>query len=596
LIGSSGVTENLGALGTTLMLIFFSLALADRINELLKDNREANFSLIKANSEKLKAEAELKKSQTERIKLEQTTAQARLESRAKSDFLATLSHEIRTPMNGILGMTELMKATGLSAQQTHYLNTIEHSGQSLLAIINDLQDFAKIEAGRMELELSSFNLETLLDDCISTFALRAVEKKLNFIADLSPDIDPVLRGDATKLRQIILNLLSNAFKFTDQGDIVLTVSKTVKSAVNCVEIKFAIQDSGIGLTKQEQQRLFTPFQHADDSTYGRYGGSGLGLAISRQLAELMDGEIGVSSEAGKGSCFWFTARLLIDENPDPALLREKSAHLSGQRVLLVDPNPVSADILCRLLTAWKMIIVHSDNADDALNKINAAHHAGKPFKVIVSEYNLANSDGLTLAKTVSQLAKPPTFVLMATSRYLKNQSEINQSGVHILLEKPITNALLHDVLKRAIEDPQQLQQPSGLLQHDAGYLKVLVVEDNQVNQLVIQGMLKQLGIVPDIAANGLQALKCFDNKDYDLILMDCEMPEMDGYETTVQIRAQEKHRSNQPVTIIALSAHARSDYQQRAMQVGMDDYLTKPITRSDLEILINRLISTHRKD
>lgn len=591
LISASDSTESWSAIGTTIMLIFFSLALADRINQLQKENDLASLGIAKSNTEKLKAEAELLKSQTERIKLEQTTSQAKLESRAKSDFLATMSHEIRTPMNGVLGMTELMKSTELDDQQAHYLNTIESSGQSLLAIINDLQDFAKIEAGQMELEFASFNLETLLDDCISTFALRAVEKNLNFIADLQPSIDPVLKGDATKLRQIILNLLSNAFKFTDHGDILLTVRSTSKTAINCVELHFEIQDSGIGLTEDEQKRLFTPFQHADESTYGRYGGSGLGLAISKQLAELMDGNIGVSSESGKGSCFWFTARLLIDENPDVSLLREKSTVLARQRLLLVDPNQVSADIISRLLTSWHMEVTLCGDSEQALQKLTQAKRDAMPYDVILCEYNLIGDNGIHFAKQVrDDNHNNSAFVLMAASRYLDNLSQLGESGIEILLEKPITTALLHDVIKRAISAPHISEAGKRQPVDDRiSKLNVLVVEDNQVNQLVIRGLLGQLHIEPVIAANGLQALEQYDRQSFDLILMDCEMPEMDGYEAAKRIRAKERKSGHAATTIVALSAHARSDYQERAQDVGMNSYLTKPIVLSDLMGIINTL-------
>ncbi len=588
LIQNSGLTESLGAIGITLMLVFFSLALADRINQLQKESRDAGRSMAKANEEKLKARTELLKSQMERIQLEQSSSEARLESRSKSDFLATMSHEIRTPMNEVLDKTERMKSTRLSDQQTQYLNTIERSSQSLLSIINDLQDFAKIEAGQMDLDIASFNLETLLDDCISTFSLRAMEKKINFIADLEPGIEPVLKGDATKLRQIILNLLSNAFKFTDQGDILLKVSRTAKTSINCVELKFEIQDSGIGLTKAEQQRLFTPFQHADESTYGRYGGSGLGLAIGKQLAGLMDGDIGVTSEAGKGSTFWFTARLLIDEQPDSALLREKSSKLNSQRLLLLDPNPVSADIISRQLSSWKMDVVTAINVNDALEQLSLAQAEQNPFNIVLAEYLLEDGDSLALAQHLHdhQLEHNCNFVLMAASRKLSSSEELSDSGIEIMLEKPVTNALLHDALIQATIAPQQKAQQEALMAVNTETLKVLLAEDNQVNQLVIQGLLKKLNIIPDIAANGLQALQLFEQTHYDLILMDCEMPEMDGYEASHQIRAKEQQRE-QPsnidkVIIIALSAHARSDHQARAIEAGMDAYLTKPITVNDL--------------
>ncbi|WP_101757096.1 response regulator [Oceanicoccus sp. KOV_DT_Chl] len=568
------------------MLVFFSLALADRINQLQKENNDANLGMAKANEEKLKAKAELVKNRAERINLEQSANQARRESRSKSNFLATMSHEIRTPMNGVLGMTELMKSTHLDEQQTLYLNTIERSSQSLLAIINDLQDFAKFEAGEMSLEIASFNLETLLDDCISTFSLRALEKNLNLIADLDPDIPPVLRGDATKLRQIILNFLSNAFKFTDQGDILLSVSTTQKSSINGIELKFAVRDSGIGLTNEEQQRLFSPFQHADDSTYGRYGGSGLGLSISKQLAELMDGSIGVISEAGVGSTFWFTARLLLDKDIDKTLLRKKSAAINGKRLLLVDPNPVSADIISRLLESWNLVVIACCSVDQARRCIDQYN-----FDIVLAEYHLLDSNSLKISEYL-QLHSPATvFIIMAANRTLARKNILADYDIKILLEKPITHALLHDALVRSLTSPQHSAEQQATLSNDQQHLRVLVVEDNQVNQLVILGLLKQLNITPDLAANGLQALAAFEQTRYDLILMDCEMPEMDGYEASHQIRAKEQQSGAKPVVIAALSAHARSDYKDRALQAGMDEYLTKPIGLNDLLDLINKQLS-----
>ncbi len=462
LISGGETTESLTAIGTTAMLIFFSLALADRINQLQKENTEANLGMAEAHRDKQKTRSELLKSQTLRIQLEQVASEAKLESRSKSDFLATLSHEIRTPMNGVLDITELMKATPLNEQQSSYLNTIEHSGQSLLSIINDLQDFAKIEAGKMELDIASFNLEALIDDCISTFAPRAMEKNLNFIADLEPSIDPVLRGDVSKLRQIILHLLSNAFKFTEHGDILLRVCATEKAAINSVELKFEVQDSGIGLTQDEQKRLFTPFHHADKSTYGRYGGSGLGLSISKQLAELMDGTIRVSSESGQGSRFWFTARFLTDEQPDASLLRIKSSLLSGQRLLLIAPHNTSAESITRLLTSWQMKVSRCINSADALQEISQASDRNQAFDIILCEHDLENGDGLHLAKQLQEEKRSTaTFVLMATDRKLSNPSERQQSGIKILLEKPITTARLHDAMQQAIVD----SEPSPPAEH-----------------------------------------------------------------------------------------------------------------------------------
>lgn len=590
LIENNGLTESLPAIGTTLMLIFFSLALADRINQLQKENQEAGEAIANALKDKSMARNELHKLQEKRIELEHSSSEARLESRSKSVFLATMSREIREPLRKILDKTNLMKSTILDKNQTRYIGRIEHSGNELLGIVNDLQDFAKMEAGEMKLDYASFNLETLLDDCISTFALRAVEKNINFIADLSPEIQPVLKGDASKLRQIILSLLSNAFKFTKQGEIIIRVNGTSKSAVNFAELKFEVVDSGIGLTFDEQKRLFSPFLHVDDNSYGQYGGSGLGLSISKRLADLMDGEIGVVSESGKGSCFWFTARLLVDESPDNRLLRDKSPLLVGKNVLLIDPSIPTSAIVSRTLKTWGMKVETATNVIQAKEIIAESIAI---FDIILCEYDLADKDALAFAKEIhTRTDKPTVFVLMATSHRLDSKPEVRDYAIDILLEKPITHALLHDVLKRALSENYTLQNSDQENDRDEHPLSVLIVEDNQINQTVLQSMLKKFDITPAVASNGLEALDRYENREFDLILMDCEIPEMNGYEATKQIRTREQHNGRKRTEVIALSAHARSDYQYLAEQAGMDAYLSKPVTLSDLETIITRLIHT----
>ncbi len=593
LISRTGITDSLPALGLTAMLVFFSLALADRVNQLQKEVDEGNESILKANESKLKAEAELYNSKRKLIELEQSASQARLENQSKSDFLATMSHEIRTPMDGILTMTDKMKASRLDEKQNYYLNMIEHSSQDLVAIINDLRDFTQIEAGKMELELSSFNLEALIDDCISIFSLKAVEKHINFIADIDPNLDQVFCGDAGKLKQILLHLLSNAFKFTDQGDVILKVRATDKAAINCTELKFSVEDSGIGLTNEEKKRLFTPFQHADEDAYGLYGGSGLGLAISKQLAELMDGHIDVDSEAGVGSVFWFTARLMNEENPAPELIRKRSSQLADKKLLLVDSHTVSADIVKRLLTSWKIDTTLCTNLEDAISTLESAAEQDQPFDVILSEYNLESASGLDLLKEIrKRQLSSATFVLMAATQLLDKHDDLASLGIRIVLEKPITNSQLHDVLLRATLPPkaaQAVMEPSEEQKyHD---LKVLIVDDNQVNQLILANMLKQIGVEADVAENGLRAIQKYEANDYDLILMDCEMPEMDGYQAAAQIRAKEQENQRKRVNIIAISAHAQSDFKERVEAIGMDGHLTKPISLSNLTDLLSKAVS-----
>ena len=593
LIDSNILIDNLPTIGTTLMLIFFSLALADRINQLQKENRDANDAINAANKEKLNAITELERSRLERIKLEYQANQARVESRSKSDFLANLSHEIRTPMNGVMGSTELMKSTPLNQRQHHYLTTIEHSGQTLLSIIDSLQDYAKIESGQMSQDFVSFNLEALLDDCISTFALTATEKNIALMADLDPAIEPVLTGEVTKLQRVILNLLSNAFKFTDTGTITVRVQKTERSAVNRIELRFDIQDSGIGLTEEEQQRLFSPFQHADKSTYGRYGGSGLGLAISKQLVEVLDGQIGVSSTPGQGSCFWFTARLMVEDNADTTLIRKPSSHLVGQHLLLVDSNSITADIIKRRLKNWNIDALKAASVESAKSMLFDAQTKDNPYSIVLCDYQLSDGKALSLAQEIieSEQLSPVCFIIMASNQQLSPQQATAAPGVKLLLEKPVTYDRLHGVLKLAVTAPkeQALEPSEQQTTLTKETIKVLLVEDNPVNQMVLTGLLSALDIHPEIATDGLQALEMIQEQRFDLVFMDCEMPGMDGFEATRRIRAIE-HQSQRPaITIIALTAHATPERQQQAKLAGMDDYVIKPVSVSKLRSVIEQL-------
>ena len=590
--------DSLPALGTTLMMIFLSLALADRINQLQRENADINLSIGQANRDRQKANTEIQKARREHIRLEQRTNQALRESQAKSDFLATMSHEIRTPMSGILGMTELLKGTTLDNQQTRYLNTIEQSGQTLLGIINDLQDFSNIEAGKLELVIDSFNLHNLIDDCVSTFALRANEKQLNFIASIDADVPEVVRGDNRKLQQIILNLLSNAFKFTDHGDVIIRVSRAERSAVNWLELKFSVEDSGIGLTEQEQERLFTPFQHADSTTYGRYGGSGLGLAISKQLAELMDGQIGVNSEPGKGSLFWFTARLMMEAAPPPALVNPPPQNLAGKRLLLVEPNATNREILVALLQHWEIQVTAVASAAEALSAVEeTALGENAAFQLVIFNHGLPDMDGLGFAERVHGLnrhGKVPC-IMMSSGQPLR-ASQLEQAGIISIVDRPLTRQSLRDSLLRALgPDASGSEQDDIINAPWLNRLRVLLVDDNQVNQLVLKGMLARCGIEPEIAANGIEALARIDQQHFDLILMDCEMPEMDGYEATKQLRLKEQHGEHRAI-VVGLSAHALSDYREKAMMAGMDAYLTKPVSLRELIGKLSGLVNAAGPD
>ena len=593
LIPRTDTTESLLALGTTVMLLFFSLALADRINQLQKESSDALQGLEQANDEKIKASHELIKAQQTRIRLENEAHQAQMESHAKSDFLATISHEIRTPMNGIMGMTEVLNSTKLSGKQSHYVSAIQQSGQVLLGIINDLLDYSKIEAGKTNLMVKPFNLEALLDDCISTFVPRAHEKNLSFTVDLPPEIDQTLKGDTTKLRQVILNLLSNAFKFTKQGGVTLRVSTTHKEAINGVELKFEIQDTGIGLGKEEQRRLFKPFHQSEISNHGAFGSSGLGLAICKQLTELMDGKIGVTSIAGEGATFWFTARLLVEKNPPEELLRTKSSSLRDKRLLLIEKDPSAAEIRKRLLSHWGMQVKVVDSHHDAIAAIAESITNGFRYDIIMADQSVEkDNDGLEIAKALHDESKHKvwSFILMVDNDQPPAQEQLAQYNIDGILEKPVTFALLHDVLCRAImpivdldETPSQPEAVSRW-----GNRNILLVEDNEINQIVMMGLLEKLDMQVTLASNGTEALDQFRNQRFDLIFMDCDMPEVDGFEAAINIREMEKTLDYE-TPIIALSSHIKEGHDVKIREAGINTYITKPISYNNIVLALQQL-------
>jgi len=593
LIPRTDTTESLLALGTTVMLLFFSLALADRINQLQKESSDALQGLEQANDEKIKASHELIKAQHTRIRLENEANQALMESHAKSDFLATISHEIRTPMNGIMGMTEVLNNTQLSDKQSHYVGAIQQSGRVLLGIINDLLDYSKIEAGKTNVIVKPFNLEALLDDCISTFVPRAHEKNLNFTVDLDPEIDQTLKGDTTKLRQVILNLLSNAFKFTKQGGITLRVSTTSKEAINGVELKFEIRDTGVGLNKEEQRRLFKPFHQNDITNHGAFGSSGLGLAICKQLTELMDGKIGVTSTLGEGSTFWFTARLLVEKNPPESLLRPKSASLRDKRLLLIEKDSSAAEIRKRLLTHWGMQVNIVDNHHAAIAAIAESITNGYRYDIVMADQSLEeDNDGLGIAKALHDESKHKvwSFILMVSNGQLPTKDQLTKYNIDSVLEKPMTFSLLHDVLCRAIMPIVEFDETPSLPEVVTNWSNknILLVEDNEVNQMVMMGLLERLRMRVTLASNGVEALEQFYQNPFDLIFMDCDMPEIDGFEAAKKIRETEKALS-QTTPIIALSSHIKEGHDVKIKEAGIDSYITKPISYNSIVLALQQL-------